>query len=207
MRKIPIVAMTYVGDGASSTGDFHEGMGFASVKRLSPVIILKNNRWAYSTPVSRQSLLDDLAEKARAYGIPRAVVDGNDVLAVREAASRATERARLGKGPILLECKTMRMKGHSEHDDAWYVPRTELEFWQRRDPILLLERRLRMEGIASETGLRKIEERCRAEIELDLETALAAPFPRPESCLEDVYAPGPEGHEHGKEWMTSGGRG
>lgn len=189
MQRRPLVALTYVGDGASSTGDFHEGLGFAAAKRLPLVVVLENNRWAYSTPVSSQSRLTDFSEKGRAHGMARGVADGNDVLAVYEAVSRAAAIARRGEGPVLLECKTMRMKGHSEHDDAWYVPRTELEFWQRRDPILLFERRLRMEGLATEGDLRKIEERCRAEIEADLEKALAAPFPEPGSCLEDVYAP------------------
>ncbi len=185
----PLAALTYVGDGASSTGDFHEGLGFAAAKRLPLVLILENNRWAYSTPLSRQSRLADLAEKARAYGIPRGIADGNDVLAVYEAVTRAASIARQGEGPVLLECKTMRMKGHSEHDDAWYVPRSELQFWQRRDPIRLFERRLRMRGLASAADLREIDARCSAEIEEDLGKALAAPFPAPESCLENVTAP------------------
>ena len=210
MRRIPLVGMTYVGDGTTSTGDFHEGLGFASVQRLPLVILIENNRYAYSTPVSRQTLLEDLADKARAYGIPGSVVDGNDALAVLEAASRAVESARRGEGPVLLECKTMRMKGHSEHDDAWYVPRAELEFWERRDPILLMKRRLLLEGIASEASLRKIEKRLEEEMEAELEKALAAPFPPPESILEDVYAasPGaaPPRGETGDARKAGGGR-
>jgi len=205
MQKRPVVAMTYVGDGATSTGDFHEGLGLASVRRLPLVVIIENNRFAYSTPVSRQSLLPDLADKARAYGIPQDVVDGNDVLAVYEATLKAVTMARRGEGPVLLECKTMRMKGHSEHDDAWYVPDEEKRYWERRDPILLYERRLAAGGPAASADLRRIEQRCAAELERDLELALAAPSPRPESGIEDVYAPAAEGSPAGTAEESSGG--
>jgi len=189
MLQKNLVAMTYVGDGATSTGDFHEGMSLASVKRLPLVVIIENNRWAYSTPVSSQSLLPDLADKARAYGIPQGVVDGNDVLAVHEATSRAVDLARRGQGPVLLEAKTMRMRGHSEHDDAWYVPEEERRFWEKRDPILLYEKYLVAAGVGSKADLARIESDCAARIDADLAVAEAAPPPRPESCVEDVYAP------------------
>lgn len=188
MQVRPLVTMTYVGDGATSTGDFHEGMSLAAVRRLPLLVVIENNRWAYSTPVSRQSLLADLADKARAYGIPQGVADGNDVLAVYEATARAAAIARRGDGPVLLECKTMRMKGHSEHDDARYVPAEERAYWERRDPILLYEKKLTTYGLRVEE-LERIERRCLSELDRDLEIALAAPFPRPESCLDDVYAP------------------
>jgi TPP-dependent pyruvate/acetoin dehydrogenase alpha subunit len=183
-----LVAMTYVGDGATSTGDFHEGMGIASVMRLPLVVIIENNRWAYSTPVAAQSLLTDLADKARAYGVPQGVVDGNDVLAVHEATARAVDLARQGKGPVLLEAKTMRMRGHSEHDDAWYVPEEERRFWEKRDPIALYEKRLLEQEVATQEDLQAIQARCSSEIDRDLAVAEAAPFPRPESGIEDVYA-------------------
>ena len=197
-----LVAMTYVGDGATSTGDFHEGMGLASVMRLPLVVIIENNRWAYSTPVASQSLLTDLADKARAYGIPQGVVDGNDVLAVHEATARAVELARRGKGPVLLEAKTMRMRGHSEHDDAWYVPEEERHFWEKRDPIALYEKRLVEQETATPDELHAIEARCQEEIERDLATAEAAPPPRPESCIEDVYAPLGDPHDEESVPMT-----
>jgi TPP-dependent pyruvate/acetoin dehydrogenase alpha subunit len=189
MQGKDLVALTYVGDGATSTGDFHEGLGIASVNRLPLVLLIENNRWAYSTPVESQSRLVDLADKARAYGIPQGVVDGNDVLAVHEATSRAASLARSGKGPVLLECKTMRMRGHSEHDDAWYVPEEERRFWEKRDPIQLYQKHLLESAVASASDLAKIEQRCLSEIERDLQIAESAPFPRPESCVEDVYAP------------------
>ena len=190
MLRKNLVAMTYIGDGATSTGDFHEGLSLASVKRLPLVVLIENNRWAYSTPVASQSLLADLADKARAYGIPQGVVDGNDVLAVHEATSRAVDLARRGQGPVLLEAKTMRMRGHSEHDDAWYVPEEERQFWEKRDPILLYEKQLLASGVAGKADLSRIESECTARIDADLAIAEAAVSPRPESCVEDVYAPG-----------------
>ncbi len=203
-----LVAMTYVGDGATSTGDFHEGMGIASVMRLPLVVIIENNRWAYSTPVAVQSLLTDLADKARAYGIPQGVVDGNDVLAVHEATSRAVELARQGKGPVLLEAKTMRMRGHSEHDDAWYVPEEERRFWEKRDPIVLYEKRLLDQEVATPEELEAVRARCTSEIDRDLAVAEAAPFPRPESGIEEVYAPlaDPRSEEAAPATPASAGR-
>jgi TPP-dependent pyruvate/acetoin dehydrogenase alpha subunit len=188
MQKKNLVALTYVGDGATSTGDFHEGLGLASVQRLPLVVLIENNRWAYSTPVASQSLLTDLADKARAYGIPQGVMDGNDVLAVYEATARAVDLARRGQGPVLLEAKTMRMRGHSEHDDAWYVPEEERRFWEKRDPIALYEKHLLSSSAAAPGELARIESEAAARIDADLEVAEKAPFPRPESCVEDVYA-------------------
>ena len=188
MQKKNLVALTYVGDGASSTGDFHEGLGFAAVQRLPLVVLIENNRWAYSTPVAAQSRLTDLADKARAYGIPQGVMDGNDVLAVYEATSRAVDLARRGQGPVLLEAKTMRMRGHSEHDDAWYVPEEERRFWEKRDPIALFEKHLLSSATAERDELSRIESDCAQRIDADLAVAEKAPFPRPESGVEDVYA-------------------
>ncbi|HEV8376315.1 MAG TPA: thiamine pyrophosphate-dependent dehydrogenase E1 component subunit alpha [Candidatus Polarisedimenticolia bacterium] len=195
MQGKDLVALTYIGDGATSTGDFHEGLGIASVNRLPLVVLIENNRWAYSTPVAAQSCLVDLADKARAYGVPQGVADGNDVLAVYEATSRAVNLARAGKGPVLLECKTMRMRGHSEHDDAWYVPEEEHRFWEKRDPIQIYEKHLLKTSVATSSDLKKIEQRCLSEIEKDLSAAESAPFPRPESCVEDVYAPASDDSE------------
>jgi TPP-dependent pyruvate/acetoin dehydrogenase alpha subunit len=189
MQMKHLVALTYVGDGATSTGDFHEGLGLASVLRLPLVVIIENNRWAYSTPVSFQSRLADLADKGRAYGVPQGIMDGNDVLAVYEATARAVDLARRGQGPVLLEAKTMRMRGHSEHDDAWYVPEEERRFWEKRDPIQIFEKHLLEAGTARRSQLAEIEAACTALIDADLAVAEAAGFPRPESCVEDVYAP------------------
>src|ERR1700752_4944033 len=115
-----IVTMTWIGDGGSSTGAFHEGLNLAASQRASLVLILENNQWAYSTPVRRQVPIENLADSAKAYGISSYIVDGNDVAAVYTAAKEAVERARAGEGPILIEAKTFRRRGHAQHDPAEY---------------------------------------------------------------------------------------
>src|SRR5215470_3181016 len=140
------VALTYIGEGASATGDFHEGINFASVMDLPFVLIIENNRYAYSTPAARSAAIADFALRARSYDIPGEIVDGNDVVAVYRATLAAVERARAGGGPSIIEAKTMRMHGHSDADNPWYVPKKEFEEWQRRDPIELFDRQLRAEG-------------------------------------------------------------
>src|SRR5262249_23096630 len=125
------VALTYLGEGATSTGDFHEGMNLAAVLHLPFVLIIENNRYAYSTPASRTAAIDDFALRAGCYGIPGTIVDGNDVLAVYAETRRCLERARIGGGPSIIEAKTMRMHGHSNADASWYVPNDELEKWAR----------------------------------------------------------------------------
>ena len=113
-----VVAMTWIGDGGTSTGAFHEGMNLAAVQRAPLVVVLENNQWAYSTPVNRQVPLRDLADRARAYGVTSYTVDGNDLVAVLRIAREAVGRARQGDGPVLIEAKTMRMLGHAQHDPA-----------------------------------------------------------------------------------------
>ncbi len=123
-------------------GAFHEGLNFAATQRAPFVLVLENNQWAYSTPVSRQVPLKNLADRARAYGIESRIVDGNDVLAVYDASKAAVDECRAGRGPILIEAKTMRMKGHAQHDPAEYVPKEMLEYWKTQDPIARYEKYL-----------------------------------------------------------------
>jgi len=181
------VALTYLGEGAASTGDFHEGMNLASVLRLPFVLIIENNRYAYSTPASRAAAIDDFALRARCYGIPGRVVDGNDVLAVYTETHQALDRARAGLGPSIIEAKTMRMHGHSDADTPWYVPKDEFEEWQRRDPLDRFERLLHDASLLDETSRREIESRITDEIESDLQYALDSPFPPPEAAIQSVY--------------------
>jgi TPP-dependent pyruvate/acetoin dehydrogenase alpha subunit len=183
----PIVSLTYIGEGASATGDFHEGMNFASVLDLPLVLIIENNRYAYSTPAHRSAAIPDFALRARCYGIPGEVVDGNDVIAVYQATRKAAERARLGLGPSIIESKTMRMHGHSDADSPWYVPKAEFEEWQHRDPLDQFERQLRDAAIMDDEIRDNIESRIHEEIERDLEYAMQSPFPEPEVALEGVY--------------------
>jgi TPP-dependent pyruvate/acetoin dehydrogenase alpha subunit len=184
------VSMTYLGDGAVSTGDFHEGMNFASVLRLPFVLIIENNQYAYSTPATKQAAVRDFALRAKTYGIPGEIVDGNHVLDVYRATRQAVERARAGLGPSIIEAKTMRMHGHSDADSSWYVPKQEFDKWQQRDPIDLFEKKLRDENLLDQRTKVDIEARIQEELESDLQFALDSPLPQPESALEGVYASG-----------------
>src|SRR5579862_2524422 len=129
------VAICFFGDGATSRGDWHEGVNFAAVQKLPLVLICNNNQYAYSTPLNKQMACANVADRGAGYGIPAEIVDGNDVLAVHEAAGRAVAHARAGLGPTLIECKTFRMTGHSAHDAAAYVPAGLNEEWAAKDPI------------------------------------------------------------------------
>lgn len=181
------VSLTYLGEGAVSTGDFHEGMNLAAVLRLPFVLIIENNGYAYSTPTSRQAAISDFALRAKGYGIPGQIVDGNDVLEVFRVTREVIERARAGMGPSIIEAKTMRMHGHSDADSSWYVPKEEFEEWQQRDPIDRFEKQLRAAGILDDTSKESIELRITALLEDDLRFAMDSPFPNPEVALEGVY--------------------
>jgi TPP-dependent pyruvate/acetoin dehydrogenase alpha subunit len=185
-----IVAMTWIGDGGSSTGAFHEGLNLAAAQKAPLVLVLENNQWAYSTPVSKQVPVRDLAERARAYGIAHRIVDGNDVIAVVQTTREAIAHARQGGGPVLLEAKTMRMVGHAQHDAAEYVPREMFEHWKARDPILLFEKFLTGHGLFDEKSRQTIEARIERELAEDLAFAEASPFPPPELAEQGVYCDG-----------------
>jgi len=186
-----IVCMTYIGDGGTSTGPFHEGLNFAAVQKLPLVVIGENNHWAYSTPLSQQMACANLAERASAYGIPAESVDGNDVEAVLAAARRAVDRARSGAGPAFVEAVTYRMKGHAEHDAQHYVDKTELAAWQERDPIERYSRALRAEGAATEEELGRIDAAVASDVDAQLEAAESAPPAAAEEALRGVYAAAP----------------
>lgn len=188
MQGKDLVAMTYIGDGGTSTGDFHEGLNLAAVLNVPFVLVAEHNGYAYSTPTSRQMRIKNIVARAAAYGIPGEIVDGNDVLAVYEVTRRAVERARGGGGPTLIEAKTFRMKGHAEHDDAGYVPRQVVEEWKSKDPIERFERHLLAGGLASEEELRRIAAEIDALLDTEVDNALASPLPPPERAFEGVYA-------------------
>jgi TPP-dependent pyruvate/acetoin dehydrogenase alpha subunit len=196
------VAMTWIGDGGSSTGAFHEGLNFAAVQKAPLVLVLENNQWAYSTPVARQTPLRDLADRARAYGIESEIVDGNDVQAVYRAAKKAAGRARAGHGPVLIEAKTMRMRGHAQHDAAEYVPKKMFEYWKARDPIALHERALAARGILTARVKSALDARIERELDDDVAFAEASPLPGANeiAALErGVYCEGC--HEIAPEWQ------
>jgi pyruvate dehydrogenase E1 component alpha subunit len=182
------IAMTWFGEGAASRGDFHEGINLAAVLQVPVVFVCNNNQFAYSTPLSRQARVPDVSARAAGYGIPGVIVDGNDVLDVYRAAREAGARARRGEGPTLIECKTMRMRGHSEHDDASYVPRELLEEWRGKDPIRRFETRLREQGTLDEAGVARVAKRIADELEAAVAWAEASPFPEGKDVEQGVYS-------------------
>ena len=190
MQGKNLVALTFIGDGGTSTGDFHEGLNLAAVLGVPFVLIAEHNGWAYSTPTARQMKIKNIATRASSYGIPGEMVDGNDVLAVYEAVKKAVERARSGGGPSLIESKTFRMKGHAEHDDAGYVPKEQFEEWRPKDPIDRFERHLLGSGLAKEDELKEIVARIDAQLNEEVDFALASPMPPPERAFEGVYREG-----------------
>ena len=182
------VVAACTGDGGTSRGDFHEALNMASVWKVPVVFFCNNNQYAYSTPVKLQMAIKNVAERALAYAIPSEIVDGNDVVAVYQAARNAYERARLGEGPSFIECKTMRMHGHSEHDAAKYVPRELIDEWKKKDPIMKMERYLVSNNIAKEEKLKEISEQVVKEIEDAVEFAEQSPLPEGKEAIEGVYA-------------------
>lgn len=191
LRKEPRVGMVYIGDGAMSTGAFHEGINFAAVQRLPLVIICENNGYAYSTPMSRQTAVKFLVEKAAGYGVAGEQADGNDVIGVYETTRRAVERARSGGGVTLVELITFRRKGHAEHDNQSYVPREEIEAWEARDPIDRYVRRLTESGWATPADLAAIDARVAAEVDQAVLACENEPLPDPASALAGVLADPP----------------
>lgn len=183
-----IAVMTYIGDGGQSTGVTYEGLNFAAVQNLGLVLFVENNLWGYSTPADMQFLVEDLAERAIAYGIPGIIVDGTDACQVYDAAHEACTRARRGEGPTLIEAKMMRMKGHAIHDAAEYVPKPLYEYWKKRDPIArfedyLLRRKKWLTKQEHQTLIQDVD----AQLEADREFAVASPLPEPESAAGGAY--------------------
>lgn len=185
-----IVAMTWIGDGGTSTGAFHEGMNLAAVQKAPFVVIVENNQWAYSTPVSRQVPLENLADRARAYGITSHIVDGNNVAAMLQITRQAVAQARAGQGPVLIEAKTMRMSGHAQHDPAEYVPREMMDYWKTRDPLERCRAYLTQNQLWQADTQAALDARVASELAQELAAAEASPFPQPEIAAQGVYCEG-----------------
>lgn len=182
-------AFVFFGDGATSRGDWHEGVNLAAVQRLPLVLICNNNQYAYSTPLEKQMACANVADRGPAYGIPAEIVDGNDVFAVHEAARRATQHARAGLGPYLVECKTFRMSGHAAHDPGDYVPKHLWEEWAHKDPIRRLEHRMLELGWTAQAGLDQTHARIRQEVDEAVQWAENSPYPDPSELLDNLYEP------------------
>jgi pyruvate dehydrogenase E1 component alpha subunit/2-oxoisovalerate dehydrogenase E1 component alpha subunit len=187
------VGMVYVGDGATSTGAFHEGINFAAVQRCPLVVVVENNGYAYSTPISKQTAAKQFLDKAVGYGIPGEQADGNDVLATYDATKRAVDRARAGEGVTLVELITYRRKGHAEHDNQSYVPADEIERWEREnDPIARYMMVLTEREQVAPRELEEIDRRVQALIDSATETAEASPMPEPTDALVGIYGDPPQ---------------
>ena len=188
MRGEDRVGLVYVGDGATSTGAFHEGINFAAVQRCPLVVIIENNGYAYSTPTAKQSLARQFADKALGYGIPGETADGNDVIATYEATKRAVERARRGGGVTLVELMTYRRKGHAEHDNQSYVPDGETARWEtENDPIDRYVRQLTSDAGVTSDELSAIDGRVQQEIDAATDVAEQSPMPEPTDALVGIY--------------------
>ncbi|HET8769559.1 MAG TPA: thiamine pyrophosphate-dependent dehydrogenase E1 component subunit alpha [Gemmatimonadaceae bacterium] len=192
MRGQDRVGLVYVGDGATSTGAFHEGINFAGVQRLPLVVIVENNGYAYSTPTSKQTAAAQFVDKAIGYGVYGEQVDGNDVLAVYDCTKRAVDRARAGEGVSLLEFMTYRRKGHAEHDNQSYVPAGEIDRWaEENDPIDRYTRVLVDREKVSQAELDAIDARVVQEVDAATDIAEASAFPDPLDALNGIYADPP----------------
>ena len=192
MRREDRVGLVYVGDGATSTGAFHEGINFAAVQKLPLVVIIENNGYAYSTPTNKQTAAKQFVDKAIGYGVYGEQVDGNDVLAVYDCTKRAVDRARAGEGVSLLEFMTFRRKGHAEHDNQSYMPEGEIEMWAaENDPIDRFVRVLIDREKVGQDVLDAIDARIITEVDAATDIAEASPFPEPLDALLGVYADPP----------------
>jgi TPP-dependent pyruvate/acetoin dehydrogenase alpha subunit len=179
----------FCGEGATSKGDFHEGMNMAGVYSLPLVLVVQNNHWAISVPRARQTAAETIAQKAIAYGIPGIQVDGNDVLAVAETTKKALNRARAGKGPMLIEAVTYRMGDHTTADDAKrYRSASELKKWERRDPIKRFESYLKKTKVINSSEIAKIADHAKTTIETAVQKMEALPPPNPDSIFQYTYA-------------------
>src|SRR5256885_14229653 len=175
MEKADNVVIAYFGEGASNVGDFHEALNFAGVQQLPIVFICENNQYAYSVPLEKSMAIDDVAIRAEGYGFDGVAINGNDVLAVYQATQGALARARGGDGPTLIECKTYRWHGHSEHDKAFYRTDAELAMWKSRDPIPTFTTYLKGLQVLTDEKQRDVESRVKDTIDDAVDFAVNAP--------------------------------
>lgn len=188
LQKTDRVVACFFGDGASNNGAFHEALNMAGAWKLPVIFVCENNLYAMGTRITQVTAIENIAERAEAYGMPGVIVDGNDVVLVYRAAREAVERARNGSGPTLIECKTYRHKGHSRFDPAKYRPPKEVDEWIRRDPIPRLREKLMREGILTLEKAGKIDKEVLEAVEECARYALESPDPLPEEALGDVFA-------------------
>lgn len=188
IKKEPHVAIAFFGEGASSRGDFHEALNFAGIHKLPVLFVCENNFYAYSTPQNLQMAVEDVALRAEGYGFKGAVCSGNDLHAVMKTAHAAIDRARQGEGPTLIECKTYRYHGHSEHDQPFYRPQEELIEWESRDPIQRFEIYLEKKGYHVDQMKAETERQVKEITDEAVRFAEESPWPDGKEAIEDLYA-------------------
>jgi TPP-dependent pyruvate/acetoin dehydrogenase alpha subunit len=188
MKKNDDIVMAFSGEGSTSLGFWHEAVNFAAVHNLPIVYVIQNNLWAESVNVRLQSKVEDLSLRAQGYGIPGITVDGNDVVAVYRVATEAINRARIGGGPTVIECKTYRWYGHSEIDPAKYRDPAEVEYWKSRDPIPFMENYLTKYKLWSDDFKQQTLDSFQKELDEAIDFAEKAPFPEPEEALDHVFS-------------------
>jgi TPP-dependent pyruvate/acetoin dehydrogenase alpha subunit len=191
MRHQPNICLCFTGDGATSPGDFYEGLNFASIHKLPLVIICEVNQFAYSTACDAQMPVANVADRAPAFNIYAETAYGNDLFAVIAAARRGIEHARSGNGPALIEFKTFRRRGHGEHDDMAYVPKELREFWEARDPIGMYRRWMIDRAKIGEGLIEQIDDQASRGIEAAVAYAESQPFPKAETVTDRLFAPSP----------------
>lgn len=187
LRGEPHLAMAFCGDGATSTGTWHESVNFAAVQRLPMVLIVEDNQYAYSTPTAAQYRCDGIVERAVGYGIEGLDVDGNDVEAVQSVVAKAVATVRAGEGPVLVVAHTLRMEGHAFHDAAGYVPDELKHEWADRDPLALAAVRLREAGW-DDARFAALHDQQHAEVKAAWVEAESEDLPNPSEVEEGVYA-------------------
>ena len=192
MRRQSNVCLCFTGDGATSPGDFYEGANFAAIHKLPLVIICEVNQFAYSTPPQFQMPVENVADRAKGFGIYTETAFGNDLFTVIAAARRGIEHARSGNGPALIEFKTFRRRGHGEHDDMAYVSKELREFWEERDPVEMYRRWLIGHAKIEETNLNQLEEECARRVEMAVDYAESLPLPKAEAVADRLFAPSPD---------------
>jgi pyruvate dehydrogenase E1 component alpha subunit/2-oxoisovalerate dehydrogenase E1 component alpha subunit len=208
MKKSKDIAVAYLGDGATSSPDFHAAMNFAGVWKAPVVFVCHNNQWAISVPVEAQTAVKEIVRKADGYGVPGVRVDGNDVLAVYRTVKEAADRARAGGGPTFVECVTYRMGGHSSSDDPTrYRDEATVEAWRKRDPVLRFRRYLEGRGLWSEEKEQAAAAQWNDVIGAAIKEAEAMPAPPSSSMFDGVYHDLPWHLREQRDWLASEGEG
>lgn len=187
LRGVTTVSLTFIGDGGAQVGEVHEALNFAAVHKIPLILIIENNQYAYSTPNSLEFACERLSDRAIGYGMFGTTIDGTDVELVYATCKEAVERARLGEGPSLIETKTMRMRGHAEHDDFSYVPKELLEEWSAKDPVETYITRIVNEGVMTADEVKALRETTLARMIEAIDRALEHPWPAAEEGFKNVF--------------------